>query len=131
VIAQRLIRKVCPRCRVSEDIELEALVTSHASTNGALAHSIRKVFGQKQQLRMYKGKGCPVCHHTGYLGRIGVYELLEVTQTVREGISNNLDAAKIQELAVTDGMLTMLEDGLLKVSQGLTTIEEVLRVTKE
>lgn len=131
VIAQRLIRKVCPRCRVSEDIELESLIASHASANGALAHFMRKIFGQKETMHMYKGKGCPVCHQTGYLGRIGIYELLEVTPSVREGITDNLDASKIQELAVADGMFTMLEDGLLKVSQGLTTIEEVLRVTKE
>ena len=87
-------------------------------------------FGSKEQIRVYKGKGCDVCHGTGYAGRLGVFEVLEVSYSVRKLINEKQDADVIVAQAKKEGMTTMLDDGLMKVSDGLTTIEEVLRVTK-
>ena len=79
---------------------------------------------------MYKGNGCKVCHDTGYSGRLGVFEVLEVTKDMRKLIAKNADSDEINSLAVSEGMNSMLDDGLQKVLKGMTTIEEVLRVTK-
>ena len=79
---------------------------------------------------MYKGTGCPICHNTGYAGRIGVFEIMQVSKSIKELIVNKADSDVIAKKAMEEGMKTMLEDGLEKVTKGLTTIEEVLRVTK-
>jgi len=81
-------------------------------------------------MRTYKGQGCEVCHLTGYAGRIGVFEVLEVTNGIKKLINERKDSDMILAEAVKEGMTTMLDDGLTKVAKGLTTIEEVLRVTK-
>ncbi|NQZ58366.1 MAG: hypothetical protein HRT88_12975 [Lentisphaeraceae bacterium] len=73
-------------------------------------------------------KGCKNCGSTGYKGRIGVYELLEVTKTVRHAIIENKDSSEIARLASKDGMIPIREDGLKKVKKGITTQEEVVRV---
>ena len=80
---------------------------------------------------MYKGKGCSVCHETGYAGRIGIFEILEVTTDIQALITKKEDSDMIKKKAIENGMTTMFEDGLSKVQQGITTIEEVLRATKE
>ena len=81
-------------------------------------------------MTIYKGTGCPVCHNTGYVGRLGVFEVLEVTKDIRAKILAKADSDVIVDQAIKDGMTTMMEDGLDKVVKGLTTFEEVLRVTK-
>ena len=91
---------------------------------------VDKHFGEKNEVRVYKGAGCKVCHNTGYAGRIGLFEVLEMTKAVREIITSKNDADAIFDQAVEDGMTTMLDDGIIKVIKGLTTLEEVLRVTK-
>jgi type II secretory ATPase GspE/PulE/Tfp pilus assembly ATPase PilB-like protein len=92
--------------------------------------AIQKHFGAEPVLTIYQGKGCKMCHHTGYLGRLGVFEVLEVSKEIRKLISEKADADEINKKAQDEGMNTMLDDGLDKVLKGLTTIEEVLRVTK-
>jgi type II secretory ATPase GspE/PulE/Tfp pilus assembly ATPase PilB-like protein len=82
------------------------------------------------KIAVYHGQGCKICRNTGYLGRIGVFEVLEVSKTIRKLIVEKKDADVIAKAAVDEGMKTMLDDGLIKVSQGLTTLEEILRVTK-
>ncbi|HUD44126.1 MAG TPA: ATPase, T2SS/T4P/T4SS family [Patescibacteria group bacterium] len=124
IFAQRLIRKICDMCKVSTKANREDL-KKHISNP-----SITKAFGNDNEFRVYKGAGCKVCHMTGYQGRIGVFEVLEVTKNVRDAIYHNNDANTIASLAVSEGMNTMLDDGLKKVAKGITTIEEVLRVTK-
>jgi type IV pilus assembly protein PilB len=86
--------------------------------------------GDKKEIRLYKGKGCPKCHFSGYRGRIGIFEVFEVTKEIRELITMKKDADEIGALARKQGMTTMLDDGLEKITKGLTTIEEVLRATK-
>jgi len=124
IIAQRLVRKICELCKSSLVFKREDLV-KHVPE--AL---VKKHFGTKAELRVYKGAGCKICHMTGYQGRIGIFEVLEVTNTVRELITKKEDADVIARQAISEGMATMLDDGLQKILKGLTTFEEVLRVTK-
>jgi type IV pilus assembly protein PilB len=79
----------------------------------------------------YKGKGCKKCNNEGYKSRIGIYEVLEVSEKIQKAISRNATAQEIENEAKDEGMFVMLIDGLIKSLQGITTIEEVLRVTKE
>ena len=125
IIAQRLVRKVCEKCKVSFITKPEELQKQlHPEL-------ISKFFPNQPEIRLYKGKGCSVCHRTGYLGRIGVFEILEVSAAIKELIDAKTDSDTIAKKAIEEGMTTMTDDGLAKVRQGLTTIEEVLRATKE
>ena len=90
----------------------------------------KKVFHEEQTIKVYMGKGCKMCHGTGYQGRLGIFEVLEVTNTIKELIVEKKDSDTIEAKAVEEGMTTMLDDGLEKVARGITTVEEVLRVTK-
>ena len=92
--------------------------------------AIKKYFGEGPSYNLYKGKGCKVCHMTGYKGRLGIFEVLEVDKKIRKLITDKLDADAITRAAIEHGMNTMLNDGLVKIMKGQTTIEEVIRVTK-
>lgn len=127
VIAQRLVRKICLSCRVSVDFDVHKAEEQIIGVSGEF---LKRFLGSDVS-RTYKGKGCEICHNTGYNGRIGIFEILEVDDLVRKAIVDKRDSNEIKEIARKNGMATMLEDGLEKVSQGLTTLEEVLRVTKE
>ncbi len=124
IVAQRLVRKICDKCKVS--------YTDSADKLGRNINSelVKKHFGEGGELRLYHGKGCPVCHGTGYRGRVGIFEVLEVSEKIQELISQKSDSESITRQAVADGMQTMLDDGLDKVQQGVTTLEEVLTATK-
>ncbi|MBU3978666.1 GspE/PulE family protein [Patescibacteria group bacterium] len=125
IVAQRLLRKVCEMCKTSYDVTIEELSQNLPSD------AIKKHFSGKKDVRIYKGQGCPVCRNTGYAGRIGVFEVLEVTSRLKKLITQKADADVILKQSILeDNMTTMLDDGLIKVLEGLTTIEEVLRVTK-
>ena len=84
-----------------------------------------------KNLLFYKGKGCKKCNNQGYKGRIGIYEILEITPEIKEAINKKVDSEKLIEIARKQNMLTVLEDGYIKAKNGITTIEEVLRVIKE
>jgi type IV pilus assembly protein PilB len=137
IIAQRLVRKICDRCKVS--LEVTKTKTGWQGTDAktaALVSSlspelVAKYLGSGPSIRTYKGKGCQVCHSTGYRGRVGIFEVLEVTPKIQALITAKADSDTILRQAVQEGMTTMLNDGLAKVQQGVTTIEEVVRVTKE
>lgn len=124
IIGQRLVRKICEMCKTSYNITTADLGKHFA------AAALKKNFGDKKEFRFYKGSGCNLCHNTGYTGRIGLFEVLEVSKSIRELIAQKADSDKIMEEAIDEGMKTMLDDGLMKVAKGLTTIEEVMRVTK-
>jgi type IV pilus assembly protein PilB len=126
VIAQRLVRRIHAPCRVSEEMD----ISKYAGNLGA--ESIKKVFGEgKHIIRAYRGKGCALDYHTGYEGRIGLFEVMVIDDEIREAIVAKADASTIRKIAIKNGMKTMVVDGLEKVSAGLTTIEEVVRVTNE
>ncbi|MFC1482913.1 GspE/PulE family protein [Candidatus Margulisiibacteriota bacterium] len=122
VLAQRLVRRICPFCKkpMSE--------TQHILDNiemRALDH-FKKMHGEQT---MYKGEGCKHCKGTGYKGRIGIFELMIPNNEMRERIHHErLTDSSVREMAIKNGMVTLLEDGMSKVLAGLTTIEEVARV---
>lgn len=124
IIAQRLVRKIHNRCRVSVDTDIETL------TKYIDRPLLKKTFGGNSTVRLYKGKGCQLDHGIGYEGRIGIFEVLIIDDEIRNAITRRADALAIKKIAVKNGMTTMLEDGLTKVKEGLTTIDEILRVTK-
>lgn len=136
IIAQRLVRKICNTCKVSVELTRdksgwkgdpkEAAQLSHISTA-----TINKYFGSGNSIRLYRGKGCNVCRGTGYLGRVGIFEVLDVTPKIQELITQKANSEVIGKAAITEGMTTMTDDGLSKIQGGMTTIEEVIRVTRE
>ncbi len=124
IIGQRLVRKICELCKTSVDVSRAGLLKNLNEK------FVNKHFGDRTELRIYKGKGCEVCHFTGYAGRVGIFEVLEVSNEIRRLINAKNDSDIILQQAMKEGMTVMLDDGLSKVVKGVTTIEEVLRVTK-
>ena len=119
VVAQRLARKVCQECREPYEGNEEMLIQyGHTPLGG-------------KPCTLYKGRGCHACHNTGMKGRIALYEVLPVTPEIRGLILGKPLAGEIQEVAAKQGMKTLREAGLRKVLEGVTTVEEVLRVTTE
>lgn len=124
IIAQRLVRKICDVCKAPYVIPRTELVRNLPE------EVVKKQFNDAVQITAYHAKGCKLCRFTGYSGRIGIFEVLEVTKEIRKLIAEKNDSDVISRRAVELGMTTMLDDGLAKVAKGMTTIEEVLRVTK-
>ncbi|OIP73559.1 MAG: hypothetical protein AUK08_03235 [Candidatus Pacebacteria bacterium CG2_30_36_39] len=125
LIAQRLVRKICQACRVSQNIDKNDLKDTLPTS------AITSLFENKDKKDVYIGKGCPVCHDTGYKDRIGIYEVMVLNEEIRDAIMERKDAEEIAQIAIKNGMTTMMDDGIEKVKEGITTIEEVLRVIKE
>ncbi len=126
IIAQRLVRRICGRCIVSYEATHDELVAQ-----GVPEDVIAKLVAAQKKggaLHLYHGKGCDRCNHTGYLGRVGVFELLEVDDGIRDLIMKGANANAIAKQAIANGMTTMFVDGIEKVAAGLTTIDEVVRV---
>ncbi|HEX8539797.1 MAG TPA: type II secretion system ATPase GspE [Cystobacter sp.] len=123
VLAQRLVRRVCPDCRVQyspTDEELREIGLNRATLKER--HGVEKI---------YKAAGCTSCSQNGYRGRTGIYELLFVDDTVRQLALKNVDSSTIKKAAMNQGMLTLLDDGARKIALGETTIAEVLSITQE
>jgi type IV pilus assembly protein PilB len=121
-IAQRLVRKICPHCKEKTKMTA-ALKESLANTSlGNLIQSGDVI---------YKGKGCNKCGGSGYSGRISINEVLVADDAIREAIIRKATASEINKIAIEHGMVTMLQDGFIKVKEGKTTIEEILRVIRE
>jgi len=115
--AQRLIRRVCKDCRKEHPTPVEALVEIGFSPEEAA------------KVKTYKGKGCASCNDTGYKGRIGLYEVMEITDEIRELILIGASSLELRKKSIEDGMISLRESGLQKIRAGVTTIEEVLRET--
>ena len=79
---------------------------------------------------LYKGQGCDYCGHSGYLGRVGIFEVMPISEKITRVILEKGDAASIEQLAVSEGMITMKQDGYLKVLEGISTVDEILRVAQ-
>jgi type IV pilus assembly protein PilB len=139
VVAQRLVRKICPDCKeayklnqkelaeLGKKVEFDNILKSLSKNKKDLSKEIKKI----EELEFYRGKGCKTCNNEGYKGRMGIYEVLEVTEEIKRLISENVTAGEIEKKAVEEGMNTMMVDGFIKALKGLTSLEEVLRVTKE
>ncbi len=121
-IAQRLVRKICQECKE----EWHPTINDIQAMGEVLADKFKE-----ETPVFYRGKGCDICGGSGYYGRIGIYEVLEVTDAIREAIMKRLNADEIEQIAIHEGMTTMLDDGMEKAKQGITSIEEVLRVMHE
>lgn len=123
IVAQRIVRRICPSCK-------EAF-----SPPTSILEEIKQVLGklltEKDELNFYKGKGCSKCENLGYLGRVGIYEVLSVTDKISQCIIQRSDSITLEKEAIAEGMITLKQDGYLKVIHGETTIEEVLRVAQE
>ncbi|SRR5258706_2451136 len=124
IIAQRLLRRICGDCKESYFVSQKEL-----SKNVSLS-SIKRIFGSTEKIKLHRGKGCPACHQTGYLGRAGIVEVLTMSKTLRKLIVSGADSDQLLEASIKEGMTTMFDDGLLKVKLGITTVDEVIRVTK-
>jgi type IV pilus assembly protein PilB len=116
--AQRLLRRICTRCK--EEIKITETLYNKLA--------IGKIIPGKD-FTFYRGKGCPVCSGLGYAGRVGIHEVLPLTQTVRRSILSRVGELQIKAVGRSEGMRTMREDALAKAAQGLTSLEEVVRVT--
>jgi len=126
IIAQRLVRKICLRCIESYILEPKELKILKEVVD------LDKIMGRKvKELRLYRGKGCSACNNTGFSGRVGIFEVLEITEEIRSLIMKKASADEIQEMAKSLGMTTMTEDGIQKVLTGITTFEELIRVIHE
>lgn len=124
IVAQRLVRKVCESCKVPIRIKREELIKNLPQD------AVERHFPTQGDVQLYQGSGCKVCHNSGYTGRIGIFEVIEMTPTIKQLITQKSESDVIVKQAVAEGMTTMLDDGLQKTKLGLTTIAEVLRVTK-
>ncbi len=126
VIGQRLVRKICTTCRSPLKISKEDL--SKVAPVETLEQYFK--FERDETTSTFAGTGCRACRMSGYSGRVGIYEILKMSKSIRLLIQQRSDSDVILQQAKKEGMKTMLENGLKKVSQGETTLEEVLRVTK-
>lgn len=118
---QRLVRCICKQCR--QPAPLPSDTRRHLQQK-----ALRCGFSITGETTFYRGAGCENCHGTGYRGRIAIYELAEFTPSLREAFLRGADHAELVDLAVRDGMRTLVADGLRKAAEGITTIEEVMRV---
>jgi type IV pilus assembly protein PilB len=121
-IGQRLVRKICEHCKVEKEVTDEEYKR--------LCETIREevLMGNK---KYFKGTGCNKCNNTGYRGRLVIAEVLVADENIRAAILSKASASEIKQFGIKGGMTTMLVDGFGKALAGLTTIEEVLRVTHE
>ncbi|MFZ2975773.1 MAG: ATPase, T2SS/T4P/T4SS family [Candidatus Moraniibacteriota bacterium] len=141
IIAQRLIRKLCNECKeeyILEKKELETLRSNYEMDS--ILEVLKKNAATKdkinskdnwENIKFYKPKGCSQCGKEGYHGRNGIFEVLEIDEEIRKMISQNAPAEELEKRAKEKGMLSMIEDGFSKAILGITSIEEILRVTKE
>ena len=117
IVAQRLVRKLCKSCRQEHKLTPYALEDIGFSPEDA------------KKVKVYKPKGCSSCHNTGYKGRTALFEVLEVSEEIKDLILSKAQSKEIKKKAIEQGMLTLRQSGLYKIKKGITSIEEVLRVT--
>jgi len=123
-MGQRIARKICTHCKVDYTPPNEIVEEIKKGLGPLMPHSDGPV-------KLYKGSGCDICTHSGFLGRVGIFEVMAITDNVARLILERKDSTTIENQAIKDGMITMKQDGYLKVLSGLTTIDEILRVAQE
>jgi len=129
VIGQRLARKICEECK--EEIDVPEIEKNKIKAEIEKMPAKERDEISKKEFKFFHGKGCKSCGNTGYKGRIGLYEVLGINETIKEMILAKKPSSVIQEEAIKSGMVTMLQDGILKVIDGVTSLEEIWRVTKD
>lgn len=142
VVAQRVVRKICEECKKSYDPPQQAISDVKRVLGELAKHKeiISKMSDQEKKdmheiegtkFKLYKGKGCDKCGDSGYKGRIGIFEVLPITDKIGKLILQRSPSQEIENMAIGDGMVTVVQDGYLKALEGITTLEEVLRVAIE
>jgi type II secretory ATPase GspE/PulE/Tfp pilus assembly ATPase PilB-like protein len=111
-VAQRMVRRICPNCRAS-------------FVPTAQEQEIYSREMSQELTIVYKGTGCHLCANTGYRGRTGIFEMLVISDAIKKLLVNNATISELKDLAVREGMMTMKRDGLIKVKEGITTLDEV------
>lgn len=138
IIAQRLVRKICQDCVESYKLSKESIdeISKQFNVEDVL-NGLRKLGefvdgeGGISELNFFRGKGCVKCGDTGYRGRVGIYEVFEMMDKASQAVLHQASKQELHDLAIGEGMITMVQDGFSKAKAGITTIEEVLHVTKE
>ncbi len=116
-MAQRLVRRICPSCVTERYLDREE------------AETLRLTVPDGKRIKAHEGAGCHECRGTGYLGRSGIFEILEIDQMMKDLIIDGADTPKLKREAMTGGMKTLRQSALRKLADGVTTFEEVIRVT--
>jgi len=117
ICAQRLVRRICKDCTEVVEVPVQTLIDAGYPPDEA------------KTVKIQKGKGCSVCNNTGYKGRAGLYEVMEVDDEIKELVLVGASAVELKKKAIERGMLTLRRSGLIKVAAGMTTLEEVARET--
>jgi type II secretory ATPase GspE/PulE/Tfp pilus assembly ATPase PilB-like protein len=138
IVAQRLVRKVCIHCIESYELTKKNITQLESQLNfkdilKALEREqvIESADASLESLLFYRGHGCKECNHEGYKGRIGIYEILEINKKMADLIVNQASPEQLYDEANKQGFISLVQDGFIKAKSGITTIEEVLRVTKD
>ncbi len=141
IVAQRLVRKICTECRTEYSLSEKEVKVIAANFNiDEILEFMKKSEPLKgkikpndkwDKIKFFKAKGCDQCNHEGYHGRIGIFEVLDIDDEIQKLITEKASSDQIEKRAKEKGMGTMVDDGFVKAAQGWTTIEEILRVTKE
>src|SRR3989338_6462232 len=131
VMAQRLVRKICKDCRKEVPVPPDVQKLFVTELQDIPAQEARGISLKEKDVKIFAGAGCRVCGDSGYKGRIAIVEVMPISDQQKELILEHAGIAKIKECAINEGVISMKQDGLLKVLKGMTTIEEVIRVTKE
>ncbi|HBQ50647.1 hypothetical protein A3B42_02490 [Candidatus Daviesbacteria bacterium RIFCSPLOWO2_01_FULL_38_10] len=128
IVGQRVVRKICIRCREEFSAAPEVDENIKSVLGNLIPISIKN---SPTPMKLYKGKGCNFCANTGYLGRLGIFEVLVISESIAKLILEHSSSSSIEQEAVKRGMITLKQDGYLKVLEGVTTMEEVLRVAQD
>lgn len=128
VVGQRLVRKICEKCKTEDAVAPERL-EEIKKILGAISPASGEAIPDLNNLKFFKGAGCTDCNNTGYKGRIGVFEVITMSDPIRAALSEKISEYEMQRLALEQGMVTMAQDGLLKTLEGITDVAEVFRVT--
>lgn len=139
IVAQRLVRKVCDYCKKEYTLEADAVaelekLVSKKDLLDLFSSQKMKLSAKEKNLDsliFYQGAGCSRCSKSGYKGRVGIYEVMPIDKPMIEKINARASAEELKDLAKKQGMITMLQDGIFKAKQGVTTLEEVLRATRD
>ena len=130
VVGQRVLRKVCADCHTEVDIPADTNA-EFIKTLGPIYDMIKDKWAKTNKpLKISSPVGCEKCNNTGYLGRVAIYEVMPMSEKIAKLVVEKAAASEIQRQAMSDGMLTMKQDGFVKVLEGVTTMEEVLRVAQ-
>jgi len=129
-IAQRLVKKICDHCKeeIPVSLSMEKIIREDLEK---ISDDQKKDLNTKDKLKLFRGKGCKECKQSGFSGRVGIYEVLLMTPELESVMSSNISDVEITKEAERQNMITMKQDGIMKALAGMTTIEEVLRVTEE